>query len=69
MYKIFLFTLISFTFTYSLNAQESITFPDSLNGWQSTWDVGISGSQASYSNWAKGGVNNIAATGRTTFTS
>jgi hypothetical protein len=30
--------------------------------------LGLNGSQASYSNWSQGGVNNIAATGSTTFT-
>lgn len=58
-------TLLTFS---QLHAQESISFPDELDGAQTTWSVGINGSQASYSNWAQGGVNNIAATGRTLFT-
>lgn len=53
----------------TLNAQDTVSIPDSLSGWQTSWSVGISGSQASYSNWSQGGINNIAATGRTTFTS
>lgn len=66
--RITLLPCIFFLFTVTVSAQETITFPDSLKGWQPTWSVGLSGSQASYSNWAQGGVNNIAATGRTNFT-
>lgn len=66
--KITLLSCICFLFTVTVSAQETITFPDDLVGWQPAWSVGLSGSQASYSNWAQGGVNNIAATGRTTFT-
>lgn len=66
--KIVLLTCFSLLITLNLTAQETISFPDDLEGWQSTWSVGINGSQASYSNWAQGGVNNIAATGRTNFT-
>ncbi len=68
MKKLFLFfTLPLFLFSISM-AQDSITFPEELEDWESSWSVGVSGSQASYSNWSQGGVNNIAATGRTTFT-
>ena len=63
------FSLIFHLAAITLHAQETVSIPDSLSGWQSSWAVGISGSQASYSNWAQGGINNIAATGRTTFTS
>lgn len=68
MYKFFFFFTITLLCVSTSQAQESITFPEELDGWKSTWNVGLSGSQASYSNWAQGGVNNIAATGRTTFT-
>lgn len=53
----------------SATAQDSIVIPDTLAGWQTSWEVGINGSQASYSNWAQGGVNNVAATGATTYSS
>lgn len=71
MSKFLLFTVLSFTFLLhnSVQAQDSIVIPDTLAGWQTTWEVGINGSQASYSNWAQGGVNNVAATGGTTFSS
>lgn len=68
MNKFLLLITMTLFFICSSNAQESITFPEVLEGWETTWNVGISGSQASYSNWSQGGVNNIAATGRTTFT-
>lgn len=64
----FIAFLFATVFTTSLNAQDSVSIPDTLRGWQTTWDVGLNGSQASYSNWSQGGVNNIAATGTTTFT-
>lgn len=66
--KILLLACFSLLISFHISAQESISFPDGLEGWQTTWSVGISGSQASYSNWAQGGVNNIAATGRTNLT-
>ncbi len=68
--KTLIFTLIAGIlafYTPTLQAQDSITFPDDLEGWQTSWTVGINGSQASYSNWAQGGVNNIAATGSSNF--
>ena len=68
MKKFLLLITIALLLVSTTNAQESITFPEELEGWETTWNVGINGSQASYSNWAQGGVNNIAATGRTTFT-
>lgn len=68
MQKLLVLFTMSLFFLADSNAQESITFPDELEGWETVWSVGINGSQASYSNWAQGGVNNIAATGRTTFT-
>jgi hypothetical protein len=51
-----------------LHAQDSVSIPDTLQGWKSTWVVNLNGSQASYSNWSQGGINNIAATGRSSFT-
>lgn len=49
-------------------AQDSISIPDTLQGSNTSWTVGLNGSQASYSNWAQGGTNNIAATGTSTIT-
>lgn len=39
----------------------------SNQGWLLEWDLGFNGSQASYSNWAQGGSNNIAVTGSSLF--
>lgn len=61
--------LLSLLIINPVSAQDSIAIPDTLVGWQSSWNVDLNGSQASYSNWSQGGVNNIAATGNTTFIS
>lgn len=52
----------------NLFAQDSVSIPDTLSGWHNSWEIGINGSQASYSNWSQGGVNNIAATGSSLYT-
>ncbi len=62
-----LFIFLFFTSEF-LSAQDSIAIPDTLQGRSTSWTVGINGSQASYSNWAQGGVNNIAATGSSSLT-
>lgn len=66
---IFLFLTGSLFFANEISAQDSITIPDTLSGWQTQWVVGLNGSQASYSNWSQGGTNNIAATGTSAITS
>lgn len=50
-----------------VQAQDAIIVPDSLSGWSYGWVAGFNASQAAYSNWAQGGVNNIAITGNSTF--
>ncbi|MCG2587567.1 DUF3078 domain-containing protein [Rhodohalobacter sulfatireducens] len=64
------FLLFSFIILYVpfASAQDSISIPDTLQGSNTSWTVGLNGSQASYSNWAQGGTNNIAATGTSTIT-
>jgi hypothetical protein len=47
---------------------DNIEIPDTLRGWDKTWDIQLNGAQASYSNWAQGGTSNIAASARTVFT-
>lgn len=63
-------TLFVFCFvaTFTTQAQDAIVFPDTLSGWDYTWDVNVNGSQATYSNWSQGGVNNISGTGNSAFT-
>ncbi len=68
-FKILLIAVIFLLFnTALLLAQDSVAIPDTLQGWKSTWVVNLNGSQASYSNWSQGGVNNIAVTGRSNAT-
>lgn len=62
-----LFIALFFTAVYA-HAQETVVFEDTLSaGWHFNWNAGANGSQASYSNWAKGGVNTVSVTGRSTF--
>lgn len=66
---ILIFTLfITLGMTVQSSAQDVINFPDDLDGWSYDWVAGLSGSQASYSNWSQGGVNNIAVTGNSELT-
>lgn len=53
--------------SFQANAQDSIVVSDTLEGWEYGWISSINGSQASYSNWSQGGVNNISATGSSQF--
>lgn len=65
-----LITILMFTLNLSdVKAQEAITISDTLSGWDQSWQVSLNGSQASYSNWSRGGTNNISGTGGTTFSS
>jgi hypothetical protein len=64
----FIPALFLFFLSNPLHAQDSVAIPDTLQGWKSTWIVNLNGSQASYSNWSQGGVNNIAVTGRSNVT-
>ena len=61
-----LITFLIFSVAH-LQAQETIVVSDTLSGWDYGWVAGLNGAQASYSNWAQGGVNNIAVTGNSTF--
>jgi hypothetical protein len=68
LFLFFSFFIKILTTTY-ISAQDTVSVPDTLRGWDTSWEVGLNGAQASYSNWSQGGVNNIAATGSTTFIS
>ncbi len=65
--KIILTIVILCTYTAIGKAQDAIVFEDTLSGWNYSWGAGLNGSQASYSNWAKGGVNTVSLTGRSSF--
>lgn len=68
--KVFITTLLFFTIFSStaFSQDEIIEVPDSLNGWETDWDIRLSGAQASYTNWAQGGTSNISAATRSVFT-
>lgn len=59
-----LFLLLSFS---NLSAQ-SITIPDTLKGWEKSWDASLNGSQATYSNWSQGGVSSVSGAGSSVLT-
>jgi len=67
MKKLIALILLSLTASLTVSAQDMVV-PDSLNGWQIGWVAGLNGSQASYSNWSQGGINNVAFTGNSAFT-
>ncbi|HET8865472.1 MAG TPA: DUF3078 domain-containing protein [Gracilimonas sp.] len=46
---------------------QSISIPDTLEGWDQSWVANLNGSQAAYSNWSQGGVSSISGTGSSIF--
>ncbi|MEX1213215.1 MAG: DUF3078 domain-containing protein [Balneolaceae bacterium] len=48
-------------------AQDDLIADEELDGWEAQWNAGLNGSQASYSNWSKGGVNNLSMVTTTQF--
>ncbi len=67
MKKLILFSILFWVLHNVSIAQNAPSVPDTLSGWSQSWEVGLNGSQASYSNWSQGGINNIAATGSSDF--
>ncbi|SMO64746.1 DUF3078 domain-containing protein [Fodinibius sediminis] len=61
-------TIFVLLISSQIQAQEAMIVPDSLSGWSYSWVTGLNGSQAAYSNWSQGGVNNIALSGNSSFT-
>lgn len=66
VFLLFILTIVTVVGIKQSKAQEVITISDSLSGWNYSWVAGLNGSQASYSNWAKGGVNNISGNAHST---
>ncbi len=62
-----LFALFFLSTNILFAQNDNIEVPDTLNGWDKTWDIHLRGTQASYSNWSQGGTNNIAGSARTVF--
>lgn len=58
-----LFSILMMGSISPVSAQQSIVFPDTLSGRDFSWTGGVNGTQASYRNWSKGGVNTVAITG------
>jgi hypothetical protein len=67
MKKVFTLLTLTFLICNTAYSQDAISIPDTLQGWETSWSVGLNGSQASYSNWSQGGVNNIAVSGNSGF--
>lgn len=64
---VLLFVILSLFFSKSLIAQNDVSIAevaeaDTLSGWDLSWTAGINGSQATYSNWSKGGINSLSLT-------
>ncbi|MEX0845844.1 MAG: DUF3078 domain-containing protein [Balneolaceae bacterium] len=55
--------LIFLAFLTKQSVSQSISIPDTLEGWDQTWVASLNGSQASYSNWSQGGVSSLSGTG------
>lgn len=51
---------------HTVSAQDLVP-PDTLAGWDVSWDAGFNGAQSTYSNWSKGGVNNLSVIGNSDF--
>ena len=64
--KTTLLLLIAIFVTGSVSAQ-TISIPDTLNGWDQSWVASLNGSQAAYSNWSQGGVSSVSGTGSSVF--
>lgn len=67
MEKILAFLTVILFAANHVYAQDTISLSDSLDGWTYNWVAGLNGSQASYSNWSQGGVDNITILGNSTF--
>ncbi|MGM0506803.1 MAG: DUF3078 domain-containing protein [Bacteroidota bacterium] len=64
----FVLFLLMMTLTpEALLAQEELVPDEELDGWEAEWDAGLNGSQSSYSNWSKGGSNNMSVVFRSQF--
>jgi hypothetical protein len=48
------------TAAYGYQAEPDTTEADTISYWDMNWVAGISGSQAVYSNWSKGGTNSMS---------
>lgn len=47
---------------------QTVSIPDTLEGWDQNWVASLNGSQAAYNNWSQGGVSSVSGTGSSIFT-
>jgi hypothetical protein len=62
------FAILILTFFSTALTAQSISIPDTLDGWDKNWAASLNGSQAAYNNWSQGGVSSISGTGSSIFT-
>lgn len=61
LYRFVLSTIFAFILLFGQTAAGQELVPaDTLNGWDTGLVASLNGSQATYSNWSKGGVNNLS---------
>ncbi len=57
---------------FLLNSQnafsQTISIPDTLQGWDQIWVGSLNGSQATYNNWPQGGASSVSGTASSMFT-
>ena len=61
-------SLIVALFIATGTSAQTVSIPDTLNGWEQQWVASLNGSQAAYSNWSQGGVSSVSGTGSSVFT-
>lgn len=61
-------TVLILIFCNTFATAQSISIPDTLEGWDQSWVASLNGSQAAYNNWSQGGVSSISGTGSSVFT-
>lgn len=63
--KSFLFFIVLMMFAVSEVKADDMP-PDTLSGWALNWVASLNGSQATYSNWSRGGVSSMSLTSMST---
>lgn len=61
-------TVLILILSNTVATAQSISIPDTLEGWDQSWVASLNGSQAAYNNWSQGGVSSISGTGSSVFT-
>jgi len=61
------FIILTLFFVSEVKADDSMP-PDTLSGWGLNWVASLNGSQATYSNWSRGGVSSMSLTSMSAIT-